>query len=127
MGMGNGGREGVAVLLPAGTYRLTQMLEIRQSNVVVRGEGVSCVLQLHWDSSVHKLLPPQKQLLWPRVVHGGCTFNALPCAMVLTRPSVMPCLPACLQVDTTTIYFPKSLQSLYGNKMAWSYMGGFLT
>lgn len=39
----------------------------------------------------------------------------------------MPAVPPCLQVDTTTLYFPQSLQSLYGNKMAWSYMGGFLT
>lgn len=27
--------------LPAGTYRITRMLEIWQSNVVLRGEGVS--------------------------------------------------------------------------------------
>jgi hypothetical protein len=41
MGMGNEGREGVAVLLPAGNYRITNMIEIKQSNVVLRGEGVS--------------------------------------------------------------------------------------
>lgn len=39
-GFGNEGREGVAVLLPAGTYRVTRMVEIYQSNVVLRGEGV---------------------------------------------------------------------------------------
>ena len=40
-GFGNEGKQGVAVLLPAGTYRITKMIEITQSNVVVRGEGVS--------------------------------------------------------------------------------------
>lgn len=39
-GFGNEGREGVAVLLPAGTYKITKMVEIYQSNVVLRGEGV---------------------------------------------------------------------------------------
>ena len=39
-GFGNDGNSGVAVLLPAGTYRITQTLEISQSNVVVRGAGV---------------------------------------------------------------------------------------
>ncbi|KAL4433787.1 hypothetical protein ABPG75_000228 [Micractinium tetrahymenae] len=38
-GFGNEGREGVAVLLPAGTYKVTKMVEIYQSNVVLRGEG----------------------------------------------------------------------------------------
>lgn len=39
-GFQNEGREGVAVLMPAGTYRITRMLDIYQSNVVLRGEGV---------------------------------------------------------------------------------------
>lgn len=39
-GFGNEGRAGVAVLLPAGRYRITGYVEIMQSNVVVRGEGV---------------------------------------------------------------------------------------
>lgn len=43
--MGNGfqnkGVNGVAVLIPAGTYRITRMVEIAQSNVVLRGAGVS--------------------------------------------------------------------------------------
>lgn len=39
-GFGNDGAAGVAVLAPAGTYRITRMLEITQSNVVLRGEGV---------------------------------------------------------------------------------------
>lgn len=39
-GFGNEGRSGVAVLLPAGRYRITGYIEIMQSNVVVRGEGV---------------------------------------------------------------------------------------
>lgn len=40
-GFGNEGRQGVVVLLPAGRYVVTQTIEIKQSNVVVRGEGVS--------------------------------------------------------------------------------------
>ena len=39
-GFGNEGRQGVVVLLPAGRYVVTQTIEITQSNVVVRGEGV---------------------------------------------------------------------------------------
>jgi hypothetical protein len=39
--MQNGGRAGAAVLLPAGRYRVTQYIELQQSNVAVRGEGVS--------------------------------------------------------------------------------------
>ncbi|EFN53345.1 hypothetical protein CHLNCDRAFT_137073 [Chlorella variabilis] len=68
-GMGNEGQAGVAVLLPAGRYRITQFIELTQSNVAVRGEGV----------------------------------------------------------DKTVLYFPRALQHVYGNLMAWSYMGGFLT
>jgi hypothetical protein len=34
---------------------------------------------------------------------------------------------SCPQVDRTVLYFPKPLQHVYGNLMAWSYMGGFLT
>ncbi|PSC76403.1 Zinc finger CCCH domain-containing 64 [Micractinium conductrix] len=39
-GFQNQGRAGVAVLLPAGRYRVTESIEITQSNVVLRGEGV---------------------------------------------------------------------------------------
>lgn len=39
-GFQNKGANGVAVLIPAGTYRITRMVEIAQSNVVLRGEGV---------------------------------------------------------------------------------------
>lgn len=39
-GFGNEGRQGVVVLLPAGRYVVTQTIELTQSNVVVRGEGV---------------------------------------------------------------------------------------
>ena len=38
----NEGKEGLALLMPAGIYKLTQTLDILQSNVVLRGEGVSC-------------------------------------------------------------------------------------
>lgn len=40
-GFQNDGRQGVAVLMPAAVYRVTQMVEIFQSNVVLRGDGVS--------------------------------------------------------------------------------------
>lgn len=36
----NEGREGVAVLVPPGKYRLTRTVEITSSNVVLRGAGV---------------------------------------------------------------------------------------
>ena len=36
----NGGRDGVALLMPAGIYKITPTLDILQSNVVLRGEGV---------------------------------------------------------------------------------------
>lgn len=40
-GWQNEGRAGVALAVPRGTYKLTQALEITQSNVVLRGAGVS--------------------------------------------------------------------------------------
>lgn len=39
--MQNGGNAGVVVYLPAGRYKITQTIEIKQSNVVIRGAGVS--------------------------------------------------------------------------------------
>lgn len=38
----NEGKLGAVVWLPAGTYRITQTLEIMESNVVLRGAGVRC-------------------------------------------------------------------------------------
>jgi hypothetical protein len=124
MGMGNEGREGVAVLLPAGTYRVTKMIEIKQSNVVLRGEGVSHVLYASLCKVLLLLLLLQ-QLRPPCWPHRQCSAALL--SANVPPPGLLRCLPACLQVDTTTLYFPRSLQSVYGNKMAWSYMGGFLT
>ncbi len=40
-------------------------------------------------------------------------------------PSSLPSLP-CIQVNKTTLYFPKPLSVIYGNAMQWSYAGGFL-
>ncbi|KAL4435853.1 hypothetical protein ABPG77_000615 [Micractinium sp. CCAP 211/92] len=40
-GFGNLGRSGVAVWVPPGVYRITKMLQIQQSNVVVRGAGIN--------------------------------------------------------------------------------------
>lgn len=37
----NEGKLGVAVYAPPGTYRITQVLEIVASNIVLRGAGVS--------------------------------------------------------------------------------------
>lgn len=31
-----------------------------------------------------------------------------------------------MQVNKTTLYFPKPLSAIYGNAMQWSYAGGFL-
>jgi hypothetical protein len=39
-GLQNEGKAGAAVLLPAGRYKITQFIELQQSNVAVRGEGV---------------------------------------------------------------------------------------
>lgn len=70
-GFQNEGRQGVAVVLPAGTYRVTKMLEIFQSNVVLRGAGVSarpglpCLLGLAdagWGGSSRALEPAGRQL-----------------------------------------------------------------
>lgn len=41
LGFGNLGKAGATVYIPPGTYRITKMLELTQSNVVVRGAGVS--------------------------------------------------------------------------------------
>ncbi len=40
-GFMNEGQAGFVVLLPAGTYKVSQTIEITQANVVLRGEGVS--------------------------------------------------------------------------------------
>lgn len=54
----------------------------------------------------------------------------------LPAAGLPPHVPACTdmradgclwQVDRTVLFFPRSLSSIYGNAMAWSYMGGFLT
>lgn len=67
-GFQNEGRDGVAVLLPAGTYRITKMVEIYQSNVVLRGEGVrnrTLLLKVSftplWDASLQRSGPTR----WP--------------------------------------------------------------
>jgi hypothetical protein len=31
-----------------------------------------------------------------------------------------------LQKNQTTLYYPKGLSQVFGNQMAWAYMGGFL-
>ena len=33
---------------------------------------------------------------------------------------------ASVQPGKTIVYFPQGLKAIYGNKMAWAYMGGFL-
>lgn len=65
----NEGREGVAVLVPPGKYRLTRTVEITSSNVVLRGAGSG----------------------------------------------------------RTTLYFPKPLAAIYGNKEEWALGGTFLS
>lgn len=41
LGFQNNGEKGVVVYLPPGRFKVTQTLEISQSNVVLRGAGVS--------------------------------------------------------------------------------------
>ena len=40
-GFGNWGTEGVQVVVPQGRFIISRMLEITQSNVVLKGAGVS--------------------------------------------------------------------------------------
>lgn len=56
----NEGADGTVVLLPKGVYKVTQALEISQSNVVFRGTGVSGWAAAGWPGCVRlALLAPR--------------------------------------------------------------------
>jgi len=49
-GWQNEGAQGVVVYLPAGRFKINQTLEITQSNIVLRGAGVSgCSLMQYFE------------------------------------------------------------------------------
>lgn len=123
-GMQNEGRAGVAVLLPAGRYKVTQFIELQQSNVAVRGEGVrgAAAAALLHPSNVQ--LPPMSIATWSAT---GCHLVRLHFSRLALPDALMTACPPRLQVDRTVLYFPKPLQHIYGNLMSWSFMGGFLT
>ena len=96
----NGGKEGVALLMPAGTYRLTQTLDILQSNVVLRGESVSASLRVGICVGMHghvrHALP---RTAWcheclrasqPQAGTGSTSAAAPACVVPLTVPLVVP-------------------------------------
>ena len=111
-GMANGGSAGVAVTLPPGRFRLTQYIELTQSNVAVRGAGVRRTRAPAASAQAHgAMFCPPGSLVAGRATRLSCPTSC----------------PTAAQVDRTVLYFPKPLSSVYGNQMAWSYMGGFLT
>lgn len=86
-----------------------------------RGEPACCCRQhrcQHRTGQVHSpcLLPRPCLRAYQRLVGWA----------ISPEPSCLP-RPALPQVDKTVLYFPRALQHVYGNLMAWSYMGGFLT
>ena len=86
------------MVVPAGKFVLTQDLQITSSKVVLRGAGVSC------RHLLHGIEPPP----------------AMACLLMCLL------LTACLQASATTLYFPKTLSSVYGNAKTWAFSGGFL-
>ena len=69
-GMQNGGSQGVAVFVPEGVYKLTQSIEILQSNIVLRGAGVS--------RRGRSLLGD-----WLLLLLGGCCWRAAAAGLLL--------------------------------------------
>ena len=125
MGFMNQGSKGVAVIVPAGTYIITQSLEIKHSNIVLRGAGVR--LLRHWAAAC---LPASLPL-------PGGGVRALsanqqppchaPMHSLLPRYGPAPHCPLpCLQKGKTTLYFPKGLQKVYGASDTWAFGGAFL-
>lgn len=111
-GLQNFGREGCVVYLPAGRYRITQTLEILQSNVVMRGDGVR--------EGTGALRAPRGRA-WPAAVDAARSCSCTP----LPLPSSPPPLNGS-QAGKTALFFPKGLQGVYGNKVKWAVSGGFI-
>lgn len=100
-GFGNAGAAGVALFVPPGIYRITRMLAITQSNVVVRGAGVSAAARRRQQAPL---------------------FRAVPCA-----PSAQASVPLLrAQVDRTVLWMPYGLRQLYGNIVEWQFSGGYI-
>ena len=133
LGFQNNGEKGVVVYLPPGRFKITQSLEISQSNVVLRGAGVRL-----WT---------QVAPLWRPAVAGGgggrerdagrqqeariADQRGAPSAAprqpaLLCQNSVLPSPPSLGQAARTTLWMPKGLQAIYGNRDTWATGGAFL-
>jgi hypothetical protein len=106
-GFGNGGREGVAVIMPRGVYKITKMVEIYQSNVVLRGEGVSGWAQ----GGTGPDAPHSRNDCQPGPCSGPLVTFFCSCCSCLSTALVPATI---LQADKTVLYFPKGLQQVYG-------------
>lgn len=93
----------MAVYLPAGTYLITQSIEITKSNIVLRGAGV------------------RDLAAWQHRMQGCCACGA---RSVLGSHSKIA-LPS-LQPGKTKLYMPKPLSAIYGSRREWSFGGGFV-
>lgn len=130
--------QGVAVLVPKGRYRITQKIVIEQSNVVLRGEGVSAParrggasccegLSSHGpEALVQALLPRRQPCLLIPTASCACTMRS--CSLFDSSHRAPPArLPARLQPGATTLYYPKPLASVYGTGTVWAFGGTWLT
>lgn len=113
----------------AGIYKITKQIEILQSNVVLRGEGVSrgCWRRGEGGAQVAGCqLTDQTSGPGQACCHccwSACSCDCVPSAAIIPPP---PKLNA-TQVDKTILYMPNSLSDIYGNKEAWGTVGSFLT
>lgn len=69
----NQGKQGVAVLLPPGTYVLTRSVSIVRSNVVLRGTDVSWTQQCR----LHTVLHAGWSSCWYSSLHPPCLLSCL--------------------------------------------------
>ncbi|KAL4427839.1 hypothetical protein ABPG75_001928 [Micractinium tetrahymenae] len=63
LGFGNAGRAGATVYIPPGTYRITKMLELTQSNVVVKGAGRGRTV-LYFPKGLRRIYGDQMEWQW---------------------------------------------------------------
>ena len=108
--------EGVAVLIPPGTYEIRQTVEISGSNVVLRGSGVS---KRHSRLAVHEEAGGRDG-----AGDSGCRICCRLFVLSSTHSSRAHCPHP--QVGQTTLYVPVGLQAVYGSARAWEFGGGFL-
>lgn len=123
----------MAVLVPPGKYKLTRTVEITSSNVVLRGAGVSAkigsrpLLTGAWDVPRVAREACGKATVQPALHESSRTRGGLDSKgdEITVKRLGLPCPP--LQSLRTTLYFPKPLAAIYGNKEEWAMGGTFLT